>query len=77
MTVKPICSACQWWHFHPREGEEASAEQGVGYCRRFPPTRRENGIGAWPITFGSDWCGEYAERTGEAWQVGCAAASLR
>ncbi len=77
MSVKPICSACQWWHYHANEGDEANLEKGVGYCRRFPPSRRENGVGAWPITFGTDWCGEYAERKGEAWQVERAAASAR
>jgi hypothetical protein len=60
-TAVFACSRCRWWLFHPTEGAEPSSDQAVGYCRRFPPTRRENGVGAWPITFGNDWCGEYAD----------------
>ena len=63
VTSKFVCSGCRWWHFHPTEGAEPDSEQAVGYCRRFPPARRENGVGAWPITFGNDWCGEYAEKS--------------
>ena len=62
VTSKFVCSGCRWWHFHPTEGAEPDSEQAVGYCRRFPPARRENGVGAWPITFGNDWCGEYGRR---------------
>jgi hypothetical protein len=77
MTLKSTCSGCRWWHFHPVEGEEQGGEKAVGYCRRFPPSRRENGVGAWPITFGYDWCGEYAERGEGAWQVARDLASTR
>ncbi len=63
VTTKVVCSGCRWWHYHPTEGAEPDSEQAVGYCRRFPPSRRENGVGAWPITFGSDWCGEYADKS--------------
>jgi hypothetical protein len=56
-----VCSGCRWWLFHPREGAEPGSDQSVGYCRRFPPSRRENGVGAWPITFGNDWCGEFTD----------------
>jgi hypothetical protein len=69
VTSKFVCSGCRWWHFHPTEGDEPSSEQAVGYCRRFPPARRENGVGAWPITFGYDWCGEYADKNDVSWQV--------
>lgn len=68
-TAKFVCSGCRWWHFHPTEGDEPSSEQAVGYCRRFPPSRRENGVGAWPITFGYDWCGEFADKNDVSWQV--------
>jgi hypothetical protein len=57
------CSGCRWWLVHPQEGTEPGSDQSVGFCRRFPPARRENGVGAWPITFGSDWCGEYADKS--------------
>ena len=62
VTGKFACSACRWWDLRPIEGVEADSVQAVGFCRCHPPTRRENGVGAWPITFGNDWCGEYAER---------------
>ena len=63
MTSKSSCSDCRWWHFQATEGQERGSDTAVGYCRRFPPARRENGVGAWPITFGNDWCGEYAEKS--------------
>jgi hypothetical protein len=63
VNAKCVCSGCRWWNFHPTEGADRDSDQAVGYCRRFPPTRRENGVGAWPITFGNDWCGEYAEKS--------------
>ena len=69
VTAKLVCSNCRWWHFQPTEGAEPESEQAVGYCRRFPPARRENGVGAWPITFGGDWCGEYAEKSEVAGRV--------
>jgi hypothetical protein len=62
LASKFVCSGCRWWYFQPTEGADPESEQAVGYCRRFPPTRRDNGVGAWPITFGNDWCGEYAEK---------------
>ena len=49
VTAKFVCSGCRWWHFHPTEGADPDSDQAVGYCRRFPPSRRENGVGAWPI----------------------------
>jgi hypothetical protein len=65
MTAKFTCSDCRWWHVPPpQEGDDRSLDRAVGYCRRFPPTRRDNGIGAWPITLNNDWCGEYLERAG-------------
>jgi hypothetical protein len=63
VTAKLACAGCRWWHFQPTESAEPESEQAVGYCRRFPPARRENGVGAWPITFGGDWCGEYTEKS--------------
>jgi hypothetical protein len=63
MTAKFVCSGCRWWHLHPTEGVEPDSERAIGYCRRFPPARRENGVGAWPITFGNDWCGEHTDKS--------------
>jgi hypothetical protein len=69
MAAKFVCSGCRWWHYHPTEGTERDSDEAVGFCRRFPPTRRENGVGAWPITFGNDWCGEYKEKSEASRQV--------
>lgn len=69
VTAKFVCSACRWWNYQPTEGAEPNSDQAVGYCRQFPPERRENGVGAWPITFGNDWCGEYGERSEAARQA--------
>jgi hypothetical protein len=66
---KFVCAGCRWWHYHPTEGAEPGSEQAVGYCRRFPPARRENGVGAWPITFGSDWCGEFTDKAEVSWPI--------
>jgi len=69
VSAKFVCSSCRWWQYHATEGAEPDSERAVGYCRRFPPERRENGVGAWPITFGGDWCGEYAEKSEAARQT--------
>jgi hypothetical protein len=69
LTAKFVCSGCRWWQFYPAEGSDPNSQHAVGYCRRFPPTRRENGAGAWPITFGNDWCGEYADKSEAAIQI--------
>jgi hypothetical protein len=69
MTSKSSCADCRWWHFQASEGQERSSDTAVGYCRRFPPARRENGVGAWPITFGYDWCGEHEARGDGGWEI--------
>jgi hypothetical protein len=69
MAPKSTCSDCRWWHFQAAEADDRDAGKSIGYCRRFPPSRRENGVGAWPITLGYDWCGEYQERNGACGQV--------
>jgi hypothetical protein len=70
MTAKLTCSDCRWWHFHSSpEGEERDSDNAVGYCRRYPPERRENGVGAWPITLAYDWCGEYVHHADVSYQV--------
>ena len=57
---KRCCSACRWWEFQRApENEDSASENAIGYCRRLPPARRENGVGAWPITIAYDWCGEF------------------
>jgi len=71
MTAKLTCADCRWWHFQSTpEGSEPDSDKGVGYCRRFPPERRENGVGAWPVTFAYDWCGEYVHKDDVSYQIG-------
>jgi hypothetical protein len=62
-TAKFVCSGCRWWNFQPTEGAEPDSDQAVGY------RRRHFRAGAWPITFGNDWCGEYAEKSEVARQM--------
>jgi hypothetical protein len=69
MANKSSCAECRWWQFQAADTDDRQSETSIGYCRRFPPARRENGVGAWPITLGSDWCGEYQERSDTTWQV--------
>ena len=55
------CSSCRWWDHIEAVGFSAE-------CRRFPPVPSwrlgQNGIdfsqGSWPVTWGHDWCGEFA-----------------
>jgi hypothetical protein len=68
-TAEFGCAGCRWWLSQPTEGSERGSEQAVGYCRRFPPARKDNGVGAWPITFGNDWCGEYADKSDVSWSA--------
>jgi len=74
-TTRFVCSACRWWHVPPADDANPATAPTVGYCRRFPPARGENGVGAWPITFGHDWCGEFAENTELARQASRGAAA--
>ncbi len=60
------CEDCRWWQVQPTETEQGT-NTAVGYCRRWPPQRRDNGVGAWPITFQEDWCGEYLHRDDAAY----------
>ena len=71
MTARLTCADCRWWHFQATEeaGRRDDAK-ALGYCRRMPPERRENGVGAWPITLPTDWCGEYVHKDEVSYQIG-------
>lgn len=63
VDLETKCATCRWWLFQKTDDvEDRRADDAIGYCRRFPPERRENGVGAWPITFSGDWCGEHRHR---------------
>lgn len=69
MTVRFTCCDCRWWDFRPTEDAEAREdEKAVGYCRRMPPSRRDKGIGGWPVSFRDDWCGEYTHKDDISYQ---------
>ncbi len=71
MSATFTCSDCRWWNFQKApEGEDRESKEAIGYCRRNPPERRENGVGAWPITLAYDWCGEYMHKDDVTYQVG-------
>jgi len=54
------CNTCQWW-------DPPAAEDGPGQCRRFPPTGGPVvAVSAWPLVFGSDWCGEWKNNSAPA-----------
>lgn len=71
LTSIGLCCACVYWHCAVGEYREAQS----GECRRHPPTVRQGRIitsynvgpdceedvplTAWPVTRGSDWCGEW------------------
>ena len=47
----PTCSICTFY----RIGNNNTSQ---GYCKRFPPSYREN-QNAFPIVKALDWCGEF------------------
>ena len=55
------CHDCRYWF----------VEDGVGYCRRNPPSPaaptpppgEDDEHGTWPVTYPEDWCGEWARET--------------
>ena len=85
---KEICLYCKWWHFDPSEtqlrweGPEPKAHY-TGLCRRHAPVRRGGEVlkqyGAWPMTNGGAWCGDFQERPDDhdSWQsIGDAATAV-
>jgi len=51
------CKNCSMWkQLHPDRGE----------CRKHSPTfHRSQNWGEWPMTFATDWCGEFAWKSQE------------
>ena len=45
MEAHENCESCRFWQ------ERGFADRGQ--CRRYPP------VNTWPMSRGSDWCGEY------------------
>jgi hypothetical protein len=47
------CEKCKFWLIAGKE------DDGLGACRRFPPTILSAGESYWAITSCEDWCGEF------------------
>jgi len=45
------CQYCRFW-------EQPDPDQGIGYCRRYPPNTKEQ-EDEFPVTGINTWCGEY------------------
>ena len=51
----PTCETCKFWQ---------DINTHYGTCHRFPPIGGQtnfnaDGMPRWPLTSGTDWCGEY------------------
>jgi hypothetical protein len=61
------CRYCLYWHSRLPGGREPT-DDTVGECRFGPPTfyaanegpRVNQKRGAWPETYGRDWCGQFS-----------------
>jgi hypothetical protein len=49
------CDTCMYW---VRQKKGFLASDAQGQCRRYPPVSQ--GIGVFPITESSEWCGEWS-----------------
>lgn len=49
------CAKCNFWSPNGSRGEKSP---GFGECRYSPPA-----TGAWPVTSGDDWCGQFMPAT--------------
>ena len=48
------CSNCRYWN----KGEDP------GHCQRHPPVPiKDKRLGQWPLTKGTDWCGDWEIET--------------
>lgn len=61
------CDNCQYWH--PLEFDLYSmfvqGRQKAGACRIGPPERdKADGVGKWPLTVCTDYCGLFAANEG-------------
>ncbi len=55
--MKATCHHCQYWV----AGRDPVIQRGQ--CRRFPPPGRGNGVGEFPQTHATHWCGEHKQKT--------------
>lgn len=55
-----LCSACQYWHVQPTLPTLPDGSQ-QGQCRLNPPSASASAPRTWPVTYGSDWCGQYKQ----------------
>ena len=62
--MKNRCEDCKWWDSSTKS---AMDDQDVtGLCRVKPPVAdKRNGIGRWPFTEDTDWCGSFAAKEAE------------
>ena len=66
------CEDCKYWDYDLYNthvgGDNTETEFYEGFCRRYPPIRSNNPIDKeciedkLPISFNSDWCGEYKKK---------------
>lgn len=54
------CFTCRWWELDPVFHHRTEGDKGR--CRIRAPVRRDDAGAGWPISFATDWCGEYAAR---------------
>jgi hypothetical protein len=71
---KEICLFCKWWKMNDLYAALEPDDDGIiyplpenrgGECRFSAPSVRLDGklaVGAWPQTFGRDWCSKFTER---------------
>lgn len=47
------CRTCKFWNSFQDEKD--------GTCQRYPPTRTVDGESRFPLTFETEWCGEWKQ----------------
>ncbi len=84
MRIKSLPTAyCKHWSIKNRHTPEHLVADSVGQCRLASPKIMQFGSEAeglqpktvWPLTAGSDWCGEFTERRDDWQSIGEAANS--
>jgi hypothetical protein len=78
VEVAPSCSGCRFWQMLTEDQDgnyRVEHADGVGRCRRLPPSTRRTDVQAphtdhamdaansayWPVTWDDDWCGEFVD----------------
>lgn len=59
------CSSCKYYQSEIIEDDDVVFESDLGYCRRFPPHKRESALGIFPLVEHDNWCGEYQKNPNE------------